>query len=112
MKDSQLRKEVDTRLLDISTRRHDLSTRVGALEELRLAVKRCVTCSHDTLHQFHPRLHPFTIDSTGIVSPGRSIAVEGDHLQQEDFHRCLTCGKDWVYGTEETARPYKPQKGV
>lgn len=112
MKDKQLRKEVDAGFEDMGIRHGGLNSRVEALEELRLAVKPCPECGHDTLHQFHPRCSPFRLGSSDTYSLGRSVAIEGDSFQQEDFHRCLTCGKDWVYGTEETARPHKPPKGV
>ena len=105
MKDNQLRREVDARLLDVGTRHFDLSKRVDVLEDLRLAVKPCKKCRHDTLHQFHPRLSHF--GSGRYV--GTSIQVEGDTFQAEDYHRCLTCGNAWVYHNEEMAEEYFPQ---
>lgn len=112
MKDDQLRRQVDIQDKETSNQRRELRHRLDALEELRLAVKSYPTCSHDTLHQFHPRSSPFRLGTDDTYSIGRSVAVEGNSFQQEDFHRCLTCGKDWVYGTQETAKPRKLPKVV
>ena len=89
MKDNQLRREVDARLDDVGVRHFDLSKRVDALEDLRLTVKLCKKCRHDTLHQFHPRMQTVC----GIVC----VCAEGTGFQKEDYHRCLTCGNAWVH---------------
>ena len=71
-----------------------LQERVGKLEAAEISVRFCSACKHDTIQQLHP-WRTFA----GAV-PG----------QFEDFHRCLTCGTDWVYSTETVATKYKVHK--
>ncbi len=99
MKDKELRKEVDVRLNNIGFRYNDLVVRVERLEDPDTSIRPCPKCKHDTIHQFHPQ--------TVWRRTTMLIYTLG---QLENFHRCLNCGKDWVYSEETVAREYKPVK--
>ena len=98
MKDKDLREKVDERLADIGVRNTELHCRVVELEDLKLSILPCPRCKHETIHQFWP--------CRGYVGWGTYVIND----QTEDFHRCLNCGGDWVYGTETVATKYMPPK--
>ena len=101
MKDKELRREVDERFTDIGIRLDGLGDSIEVWEkaDLDVSIRGCGKCGHDTLHERHPKpLYYFTDGSSG-------------EKQTETFHRCLNCGKDWVYSEETVATEYKPPKG-
>ncbi len=101
MKDKELRREVDERFTDIGIRLDGLGDSIEVWEKagLDVSIRGCRKCGHDTLHERHPKpLYYFTDGSNG-------------EKQTETFHRCLNCGKDWVYSKETVATEYKPPKG-
>ena len=92
MRDGELRE----RFSDAHRNRVWLEERIKVLEGAGFSVNLCSSCEHDTIHQYHPRATWYG-DMVTYVSG-----------QSEDFHRCLNCGKDWVYSMEAVAREYKP----
>ena len=97
MKDKELREEMEYRLKDTNIRVSWLRDDVGEMKaaDLAVSIRGCKECGHDTLHERHPKPPYVNVGSNG-------------KKQTETFHRCLNCGKDWVYSEETVVREYKP----
>ena len=61
----------------------------GKAHDTGLQVGHCKKCKHDTLQQRHEQSYGVFVGEKCTLNPV--------------FYRCLTCGSDWTYHTEEVA---------